>query len=674
MDANIGLILFIIIITLIIFIIYKNKKNNNFVKNIHVKKLDKIKTFTEIFIKNSKKYKNIKALKIKSNKKKWKTITYGNYFKQCYQFSQSINTVMNDNNYNSNNSNNNSCKVCIIGSNAPEWLYAYLGTMINGGISIGIYKTAQRSNIKYIIESIKPDILVVENAEQLRKFFHTVTINKRKYAKLIGNSIKAIVSYSRTINNNLNTKVPIYSWNEFLEIGKTNSNNQIMPSSGSNDIATIIFTSGTTSTASPTKTTGKPKGVMITHKNILSMIKSIMIMMIRTNMAIEFKKERFTSYLPLNHIAAQIMDIYLPILIGGCVWVADGDVLSGKFLKFKNVLKSASPTIFAGVPRVWEKLMESIERNKNKILFPYKLGMSAASNFTNYFDRKIIDDIGLECCKYAITTAAPLSNDVKEYFKDMGLYLYDVYGMSETCGIITASNRLYNKIGSVGRVLPNINIKISKKNGEILVRGDSITSGYYQDNDNTIKLFKIIASKKKKLKWLKTGDKGYIDNNGYLFITGRIKDLIITAGGENVMPTEIEERIKSYIPIVDQAIVIGDKKKFLSVLLTLKLQIGSNDEQTVIFTQEARDILKSIGSKSKNIYGIDNDKILKKYINDGINDVNIEASSNVHKIKKWIIIPKSFTVKGGELTPTMKLQRNKIYKKYKKYIDEIYKK
>ncbi len=638
--------LFAIIILLILVIFKLNEYKYRPVGDI-----PNAKTIIDVFKHIAKKYNKHQALKIRITgrtdrkpmpgealEKGWSIINYGQYYEHCREFANSVRTI------------DIHGPILIAGYNAPGWFYAHLGSMMAGAIPVGVYPSSRPSACMNIVNNCIPELLVVENAAQLQKFIKPLLSKKSK--------IKAVISYSNSINKEIEKvlKIPVYTWIEFINIGKiytspTKSKPDINLSNPSN-IATIIYTSGTTSNV--------PKGVMISHGNIVSVAKMMLTRFKCGQLNIEYCKENLVSYLPLNHIAAQMMDIYIPICIAATVWIADKDALK---TTLDRTLRQAKPTIFAAVPIVWEKIMEKIETKKNKLPAVARILLNVSSSILDISGSIVIKRMGLENCKYYITTGAPLSSETFKYFNNIGIPIYNIYGMTETTGPISMETSCCNKHGSVGKPLDGINLKIVNK--EIIVNGPSIFKGYYRDYNTTKSMFDDYG-------WFHTGDMGYIDKNGYLYITGRKKDLIITAGGENVAPLPIEENIKNMIPLVEHAIVVGDRKKYLAALLTLKIEITPDGEPTILFTDYAYGILKKIRSRSRNVIDAQDDNRIKTYIDNNIRKINKYAPSNVHTIKKWIIIPKNFSDKGGELTPTMKIRRKFIVKKYKNYIDKLY--
>jgi long-chain-fatty-acid--CoA ligase ACSBG len=547
------------------------------------------------------------ALRYKGNKKKsdWKTVSYLEYFDNANKFSKSLKSYL-------KLTKSDKPKVAIIGFNSPEWFYSHMGTMLSGGVSVGMYPTSDSKTCEYIINQAGIDALVVEDSKQMEKIVGTNT-----------ETLKLIIYYGHVKQEILDKiDIPTIKYLDFIRnySNFTDYKVNIKPA----DIATIIYTSGTT---------GPPKGAVISHENVIDLLNN-MILNIHTKSTIELELgERLVSYLPLNHIAAQLMDIYIPLTVLSTVYFARPDALKGSL---GETLKDVKPTIFIGVPRVWEKMMDKINSKLN-------MGIDMAS----FMGNMVLSGAGLNKCKYAISAAAPISPHTREFFGKLGLELCNVYGMSETAGPIALSMPGQMKEMSVGR--PLIDTKISE-NGEILVRGKSVFSGYYKNEKVTKESFTNDG-------WFKTGDIGALDDEGYLYITGRSKDLIITAGGENISPIPIEDSLSEHLDAYfEHIMVIGDRRKFLSVLLVPKVK--SNGQLAEVFDQYDKNDLNS-------------DSKLRDVISDIVSDVNNSAPSNANRVQKWLILNKRFEI-GDEMTPTLKLRRLNIQSKYKEQIDKLY--
>lgn len=340
-----------------------------------------------------------------------------------------------------------------------------------------------------------------------------------------------------------------------------------------NQCCTLIYTSGTT---------GPPKGVMLSHDNITWTAHANCI-----NADFRAGKEIIVSFLPLSHVAAQMADIYITMYAGATCYFAQPDALKGSL---GQTLKEVRPTRFLGVPRVWEKIHEKmmevgrkttgvkksiatwaksvgIETNNRKQRqdFSKPFGYSIANAVVF---KKIRGVLGLDRCELFLSGAAPIAPDIVQYFHSLDIPLTEIYGMSESTGPHTIGMEKAFKIGSAGRTVPGCYTKLDKPdkdgNGEVCMGGRHVSMGYLRMEDKTHEAIDDEG-------WLHSGDIGRLDSDGFLFITGRIKELIITAGGENVAPVLLEDNLKAELPCLSNSMVIGDKRKFLSVLLTLKV-------------------------------------------------------------------------------------------------------
>jgi long-subunit acyl-CoA synthetase (AMP-forming) len=374
--------------------------------------------------------------------------------------------------------------------------------------------------------------------------------------------------------------------------------------------------------------------------------------------------EQILSYLPLSHIAEQVVSLHGPIAFGLCVSFAES------MEKLGENLREERPHYFLGVPRVWEKIQERImaagAKNpplKKKIAAwarrqglaggyaeqqhtgkPLLYGLANALVF-----KKVRKQLGMDRAKILVTSAAPISRDTLEFFLSLGLPICEVYGMSECTGPATASLPDKYHTGKAGFCLPGAELKIAS-DGEVCMRGRHVFLGYHKDPAATSETIDREG-------WLHSGDIGNIDAEGFLQITDRKKDLIITAGGENIAPALVEGYLKG-IPVVSQAVVIGDRQRYLSVLLTL------NAERIPV------DAL-ACGSGASDAESASRDEKFLQFLQRQIDNVNARLA-RVQAIKKFKIIPREFTIEGGELTPTMKVKRKVVTEKYKREIDKLY--
>lgn len=557
--------------------------------------------------------------------------------------------------------------VGILGFNSPEWFISDIGCILAGGLAAGIYTTNSPEACQYVADNCQANILVVENHKQLVKILQV----KDQLPHL-----KAIVQYK----DELQQKLPnLYTWAEFMKLGDDvpeEQLNAVIDSQRANQCCTLIYTSGTT---------GTPKGVMLSHDNVTWTANAS-----ATVTELKHGEEVVVSYLPLSHVAAQVYDLWICMRVAGSTHFAEPDALKGSL---GNTLKEVRPTSFLGVPRVWEKMQEKMKAigaksspmRKRVADWAKSIGLQysySAMNgehqvpwgfmlANNLVFKKVRYALGLDRCKACFTGAAPITKDTLEYFMSLNIPLMELYGMSESSAPHTISWVNAYRIMSCGKVINGCKTKLDKPdedgNGEICFWGRHVFMGYLNMPDKTEEALD-------KDGWLHSGDLGKHDQDGYLFITGRIKELIITAGGENIPPVPIEDAVKAETAIISNAMLIGDKLKFLSMLLTLKCVVDENGEPTDELTPEAIAFCQQHGASATKVSEIiaNKEPAIYKAIQEGMDRVNAKATSNAQKIQKWVILERDFSVSGGELGPTMKLRRSVVVKMFQETIDQLY--
>uniref|UniRef100_A0A8C7GNB6 long-chain-fatty-acid--CoA ligase n=1 Tax=Oncorhynchus kisutch TaxID=8019 RepID=A0A8C7GNB6_ONCKI len=535
------------------------------------------------------------------------------------------------------------------------------------GFAAGIYTTNSPEACQYVADNCEANVLVVENHKQLLKILQI----KEQLPHL-----KAIVQYK----DELQQKLPnLYTWAEFMKLGEEVSDERldaVVDSQRANQCCTLIYTSGTT---------GNPKGVMLSHDNITWTSNAVGAMT-----SLQHGVECVVSYLPLSHVAAQINDMWICMRFAGATYFADPDALKGSL---GTTLKEVRPTSFLGVPRVWEKMQEKMKAigakssgmKKRVANWAKSIGLQASYSAmngenvvpwgfmlaNNLVFKKVRWALGLDRCKNCLTGAAPITKETLEYFMSLSLPLYELYGMSESTGPHTISWENNFKIMSCGKVVVGCQTKLDKPdedgNGEICFWGRHVFMGYLNEPEKTEEALDQEG-------WLHSGDLGKRDKDNFLFITGRIKELIITAGGENIPPVPIEDAVKAEIAIISNAMLLGDKMKFLSMMLTLKCIVDDNGEPTDELTPEAVAFCHQRGitaTKASEIIA-SKEPAIYKAIQEGIEHVNAKATSNAQRVQKWVILDRDFSISGGELGPTMKLKRGVVVKKFQEKINKIY--
>jgi len=538
--------------------------------------------------------------------------------------------------------------VSIISENNPEWLYTDLGTLGVGGVTNGIYTTDAAKQVEYIINDSGSRFVFAENEEQLDKILE-VRERCPSLAKIVVYDMEGLRDFRDPL---------VMSFDDFLELGQAYERQhggiweQRLQEPRPNDLAILIYTSGTT---------GPPKGAMISHANILFQIAN------GEDLFPMGENDQQLSFLPLCHIAERTFTTFLPLRTGAVVNFAES------IETVPENIREVQPTVFFAVPRIWEKFYSGIAiRMKEatwigKIAYRYALnvgGRIAACRLEGtqpslplraafwVADALVLGNIkrmlGVERSKFLGTGAAPISPDLIRWYLSLGLDMREVYGQTENCGVATFMPRARTKLGTVGTAAPNTEVKISP-DGEILLRGPHVFLGYYHNPEKTAET--IVDG------WLHTGDVGMIDNEGFVKITDRMKDIIITAGGKNITPSEIENQLK-FSPYISDAVVIGDRRKYLTCLVMIDYD---NVEK---FAQDHNVPFTNFASLCRA-------KEVQDLIWNEIEKVNANFA-RVETIKQFRLIDQELTAEDDELTPTMKLKRKFVNQKYKPLIDSMY--
>ncbi|XP_036771959.2 long-chain-fatty-acid--CoA ligase ACSBG1 isoform X7 [Manis pentadactyla] len=559
--------------------------------------------------------------------------------------------------------------VAILGFNSPEWFFSAVGTVFAGGTVTGIYTTSSPEACQYIAHDSHADIIVVDTQEQLGKIL--------KIWKNLPH-LKAVVVYREPPAEKM---ANVYMMEQLLGLGSLvpeEALDAVIAAQQPNQRCVLIYTSGTT---------GPPKGVMLSQDNITwtarygSQAGGIQ--------HAEVQQEVVVSYLPLSHIAAQIYDLWTGIQWGAHVCFAEPNALKGSLV---STLREVEPTSHLGVPRVWEKIMEGIQEvvaqsgfiRRKMLLWAMSVTLqhnltSPGSDLKPFTARladflvlaKVRQALGLARCQKHFYGAAPMSMETQHFFLGLNIRLYAGYGLSETSGPHFMSSPCNYRLCSSGKVMPGCRAKLADPDaggvGEICLWGRNIFMGYLNMEAETREAIDDQG-------WLRTGDTGRLDAEGFLYVTGRIKELIITAGGENVPPVPLEEAVKRELPIISNAMLLGDQRKFLAMLLTLKCTVDPDtSDPTDNLTEQAVEFCQSVGSTATKVSEVvGKDEAVYRAIEEGIRRVNRNAAARPYHIQKWAILGKDFSIPGGELGPTMKLKRFTVLEKYKDTIDSFY--
>jgi long-chain-fatty-acid--CoA ligase ACSBG len=487
----------------------------------------------------------------------------------------------------------------------------------------------------------------------------------------------------------------VMTWKEFLELGDRDSGRNRSYADVVNErierqvpgmCCNIVYTSGTT---------GNPKGVMLTHDNMFFVIAQVLREW--EDQGIEDGRERVVSYLPLSHSAAQVVDLLNNLVARTQIYFARPDALQGSLVE---TLTHARPTMFLGVPRVWEKMEERLKELASQSpsllqkISGWAKGKGALSSDARLHSKptpfgyslahflilgRVKKALGLDQTKVLLVSAAPMKPSTFEYFKSLDMPIINVYGMTESTAPETTAKPGKFKDNTVGYAIAETDIKIDKRDrteggleneGEVCFRGRNNFIGYLNNEQNTRETLD-------KDGYIHSGDIGTKDDEGFVRITGRIKELIITAGGENVAPVLIEDSLKSICPIISNVMVIGDDKKYLSALITFKVDVdnstGMNTPTKNLTPIVKKFLVEELGVKDVNTSeeATKNEAIMK-YLQEKIDENNKIAISRAQHIRKFRVIPTDFSMESDELTPTLKLKRRVVLEKYNDLIAEMY--
>jgi long-chain acyl-CoA synthetase len=537
----------------------------------------------------------------------------------------------------------------IIANAVPEWVYADMGILCAGGVSSGIYPTDSSSQVEYLINDSSTKVIFAEDEEQLDKIL-ACRSRCPTLQKIVVFDMEGLSAFSDPM---------VLSLAEFMALGRNHAQgreelwDEMIGSRTADDLAILVYTSGTT---------GPPKGAMHSNRSVTHQMRHANDLFPSTD-----HEERLV-FLPLCHVAERVGGYYISLALGSVMNFAESPET------VPDNLREVQPTAFLAVPRVWEKFYSGITiALKDATAFQnwmYRNALAIGNRVTDYklqgetpplplwlansaayylVFRNIRRMLGLDRCRLAFTGAAPIAPDLIRWYLALGIDMREVYGQTENCGVATVMPPDRVKLGSVGKAAPWGEVMISPQ-GEILIRGDFLFSGYLNQPEKTAETIDAKG-------WLHTGDVGSIDNEGFVKITDRMKDIIITSGGKNITPSEIENQLK-FSPYISDAVVIGDKRPYLTCLLMI-------DQENVEKFAQDHDI------PFTNYASLCRAPEIQDLIQREIESVNVNFA-RVETIKKFFLIERQLTPEDEELTPTMKLKRSFVNKRYAAEINAMY--
>jgi len=540
-------------------------------------------------------------------------------------------------------------EVCSIASEVnKEWLFADLGVICAGGVTNGVYPTDSPTQVEYLINDSRTRFYFAEDEEQLDK---VLEVRDRTP------SLEKIIILDMEGLRHLDDAMCV-SFDELLELGKAHDelHTQMwcdeIDQASPEDLMVLTYTSGTT---------GPPKGAMITQKNMLFMMQTL-----QRCYGIRPSDEQL-AFLPLAHVAGRMF--YTFAMIESCSVINLVESLE----TITSDQQEVAPTIHFAVPRVWEKQYSTIAiKLKEATAFgrlAYNLALSIGTRAAGYRKQNIkipfplnllnlIADqlvfknlrrlLGIDQCRWLSTAAAPIAPDLIDWYWCIGKPMYEVYGQTECTGLATANYSHDLRIGSVGKAVDDVEVTLSE-NDEILIKSPGIIKGYWNNPDKTAETIRQ--------GWLYTGDVGRVDEDGFVYIVDRIKDIIITAGGKNITPSEIENQLK-FSPYISDAVVVGDKRPYLTCLVMI-------DHENVEKFAQDNDV------PFTNYTSLCHTQAVRDLVWQEIERVNLKFAK-VETIKKFHLIDQLLDPEDDELTPTMKLKRKVVNVKYIDLIDDMY--
>ena len=539
--------------------------------------------------------------------------------------------------------------VSILSEDNKDWLYFDMAATCMGAVPSGIYTTDSPTQLSYLVNDSMSTFLIVENDEQLDKFLEVR--DEMPFLK------KVIVLDREGLRDFSDNQVLFID--DIYEMGKEEERKHPDDFEGEidkakpDDIRMLIYTSGTT---------GKPKGAMISHANIMFQINSVY------QVISSRESDEQLCFLPLCHVVERLFSVETQLASGSTVNFAESPETV-----FEN-LQEVSPHVFVAVPRVWEKVYSRIQILRKEATaigrWAFDQAVSAGMERSGYvldgspvpgivrfkywiWNLLVLSNlrrmIGMDRMHRGGTGAAPISPDLLRWFWGIGIPVLEGFGQTESAGVATINTIERNKLGTIGMCIPGSEMRIGSDD-EIQIKGPHVFKGYLNNPQKTAEAITPDG-------WLRTGDVGRVDNEGFYTITGRIKDIIITAGGKNITPAEIESALK-FSPYISDAVVIGDKRKFLTSLIMIDQENVENfaQEHSIPFSDFA-----SLCSASE----------IKHLIEGEVTKVN-DQFARVEQIKAFRLIDVLLTAEDDELTPTMKLKRSLVETKYKALIDSMY--
>jgi len=583
-------------------------------------------------IQNATEYENEPAISWKNDAGDWDTMSWGEYGANAMNIAKSLIALGYEAREN----------MSIYSYNRSEWFTCYAAGQMAGGAVVGVYHTCSPEEVEWVVGNSQSRIVFVGDNPMDGGNTEKMPVHRLHEALANLDSVEHVIVFDGV---EVLDHPKMMSWSEFYSKGNSLPDSVVLERTNAiqgDDVASLIYTSGTT---------GNPKGVMLTHRNMEFELDAV------AEIFTYAQGEKYVSWLPLAHVFGQLVDC------GYCVRQAMHMHVVDSPIHVVDYAKEVQPHLFIGVPRIYEKIYSNVKAALDaKAILRVLLKIPGING---KIKGTLKAKIGFANCRFAITGAAPINHDILRLFHSLDIPIFEGYGMTEDTAGATLNAPGAMRIGSVGKPFPGTEMMIAS-DGEILMRGDHVMKGYYNNPEATADTIDSEG-------WLHSGDVGKIDDDGFVFITGRKKEIYVSSGGKNIAPLVIEETMKS-IPIVSQCFLVGDGRKYCSALFTLdagaiirdKFGMDPNDIPKDPAKQLAK--LEELGSS---IEAFTDSAEIRAEVQAAVDELNGQFS-NPEQLKKFAILPRDFAVDYGELTPTLKIRRKQIRENWADVIEEMY--
>lgn len=583
-------------------------------------------------MKNAAEYENEPAISWKNDSGAWETMTWGEYNANAMNIAKSLIAMGYEAREN----------LSIYSYNRAEWYTCYAAGQMAGGAVVGVYHTCSPEEVEWVVGNSESRIVFVGGNPMDGGDPAKMPVHRLHEALANLDSVEHVVVFDGV---EVLDHPKMMSWSEFYSKGNSLADSVVTERAADiqgDDVASLIYTSGTT---------GNPKGVMLTHRN----------MEFELDVVAQFFRfdpgEKYVSWLPLAHVFGQLVDC------GYCVQQAMHMHVVDSPIHVVDYAKEVQPHLFIGVPRIYEKIYSNVKAAlDSKAILRVLLKIPGVNG---KIKGKLKAKIGFANCRFAVTGAAPINHDILRLFHSLDIPIYEGYGMTEDTAGATLNAPGAMRIGSVGKAFPGTEMIIAE-DGEILMRGDHVMKGYYNNPEATAETIDSDG-------WLHSGDVGKIDDDGFVFITGRKKEIYVSSGGKNIAPLVIEETMKS-IPIISQCFLVGDGRKYCSALFTLDAgaiirdKFGKDPNDIPKDPMEQLAMLEELGSS---LDAFTSSPEIRAEVQAAVDKLNGEFS-NPEQLKKFAILPRDLSVDHGELTPTLKIRRKQIRENWADVIESMY--